>query len=145
MHIMKSDRNPINILKVNPIIIRDMSPHDLLTKTRDSEATKILRMLSYSRYKLLDKDIPIQLRVTSYLRISCSSLKKLNNLESLSIEIQPQDIQFSLLLKSLTEYDSCWWDRCTMSSQGVLKSENSVIKSFLEPLTKLHLYCCSIA
>jgi hypothetical protein len=144
MKVMKSDINPINILTAKPIIIREMSLYDLLTKTKDSETIKILRTLSYSRHKLLDKDIPMQLRATSYLRISCSSLKKLDNLESLSIEMQLQDIQFSLLLKSLTEYDSRWWDRCTVSSQGVLKSENSVIESLLEPLTQIHLYCCPI-
>jgi hypothetical protein len=113
-------------------------------KTRDSETVQTFRALFYSRYKLLDKDIPMQLRATSYLRISCTSFKKLNDLELFESTAQLQDIQFSFLLKSLTKYDSCWWKKCTVSNQGILKSEDSAIKKLLEPLINLHVYCCSI-
>jgi hypothetical protein len=58
------------------------------------------------------------------------------------ISMRFQDIQFSLLLKLLAEYDSHWWDRCIVSSRGMLESEDSVIKNLLDPLSKIHLYCC---
>jgi hypothetical protein len=113
-------------------------------KIKDPEIVQTLRALFYSRHKLLDKDIPMQLRATSYLRISCSSFKKLNDLDPFKNTAQLREIQFSLLLKSLTKYDSCWWKKCTVSSQGILKSEDSEIKKLIEPLINLHIYCCSI-
>ncbi len=75
----------------------------------------------------------MQLRVTSYLRISCSSLQKLNRLGKYGIAIELQNIEYPLLLKLLTEYDSRWWEKCIVSSQGILRSEDSVIKNLLEP------------
>jgi hypothetical protein len=112
---------------------------------RDPEIVIIFRDLACSRYQLLVKEIPMQLRVISYLRISCSSLRKLNKLGAYGTEMEVQDIEYFLLLKVLTEYDSCWWKSCTVSSQGILRSEDSVIENILEPLAKFHVYCCSIA
>jgi hypothetical protein len=112
---------------------------------RDPETIIILRDLAYSRCQLLVKEIPMQLRVTSYLRISCSSLQKLNKLGAYGTGTGFQHIQYFLLLKVLTEYDSCWWKRCILSSRGILKSEDSAIENILEPLSKFHAYCCSIA
>jgi hypothetical protein len=113
-----------------------------LTKTRAPETIKMLRNLSYARCKLLDKEISMQLRVMSYIRMSCSSFQNLKELNVNGVFIQLQDIQSFLLLKSLSEYDSRWWERCIVSNQDILESENSVIKDLLLPLSKLHCYCC---
>jgi hypothetical protein len=112
---------------------------------RDPEIVIIFRDLAYSRCQLLVKEIPMQLRVTSYLRISCSSLQKLNKLGKYGIEIELQNIEYPLLLKLLTEYDAHWWEKCMVSSQGILISEDSVIKNLLEPLSQVHTHCCDIA
>jgi hypothetical protein len=114
-----------------------------LVKTNYPEITRISENLAYARHKLLEKEMPMQLRAISYLRISCSSFKKLIELGADGMAVQPENIQFSLLLKSLTEYDSRWWDRCVVSSLGILKSEDSVIENLLAPLSKLHFYCCT--
>lgn len=113
--------------------------------TSDPEILIICRNLAYSRSQLLKKEIPMQLRVTSYLRISCYSLRKLNKLGKYAIAIELQNIEYPLLLKLLTEYDAHWWERCMVSSEGILSSEDSVINNLLEPLSKVHAYCCGIA
>jgi hypothetical protein len=113
--------------------------------TRDPETLIICRNLAYSRGQLLKKEIPMQLRITSYLRISCSSLRKLEKWGEHGIVIEFQNIEYPLLLKMLTEYDSCWWERCIVSRQGILSSEDSAIKNLLEPLSQFHAYCCGIA
>jgi hypothetical protein len=113
--------------------------------TRDPEMLIVCRNLAYSRSQLLKKEIPMKLRATSYLRISCSSLRKLNKLGKYGIAIELQSIEYPLLLKLLTEYDSHCWERCMVSSEGILRSEDSVIKKLLEPLSQVHTYCCDIA
>ncbi len=113
--------------------------------TRDPETLIICRNLAYSRGQLLKKEIPMQLRVISYLRISCSSLRKLKKLGESGIAIEFQNIEYPLLLKFLTEYDSHWWERCIVSRQGILSSEDSFINNLLEPLSQFHTYCCGIA
>ncbi len=112
--------------------------------TRDSETLIICRNLAYSRDQLLKKEIPMQLRVTSYLRISCSSLQKLKKLGKHGIAIELQNIEYPLLLKLLTEYDSHWWEKCMVSNRGILKSKDSVIKPLLEPLSQVYAHCCGI-
>jgi hypothetical protein len=114
-----------------------------LLKTRDPEITRISESLAYARGKLLEKEIPAQLRAISYLRISCSSFQKLRELGADGMSTQLRNVQFSLLLKSLTEYDARWWDRCIVSRRGVLKSEDSVIEHLLEPLSKIHFNYCA--
>jgi hypothetical protein len=113
--------------------------HSLL-KSKDPEITRISENLAYARHKLLEKEIPTQLRAISYLKISCSSFQNLKALGTNGMSIQPQNLRFSLLLKSLTEHNARWWERCMVSSQGILKSEDSVIENLLEPLSKLHFY-----
>jgi hypothetical protein len=114
-----------------------------LLKTKKPETVRIFENLAYARCKLLEEEIPIELRAISYLRISCSSFQKLKALGVEKMSMHSQDFRFSLLLKSLTEYDTYWWSGCIVSDQGVLKSEDSVIENLLEPLSKLHFNCCT--
>jgi hypothetical protein len=107
------------------------------TKISSSAIIRVFRTLVYARSKLLNRNIPMQLRAVSYLRISCSALQKLQDL-GVGLPIKTTSIRFSFLLNLLTEYDPCWWDKCTVSCQGILKSENSVIQDLLESPTQLH-------
>lgn len=107
------------------------------TEISSSAIIRVFRTLAYARAKLLNKSIPMQLRAVSYLRISCYSWQKLQNL-GVGLPIETANIQFSFLLNLLTKYDPCWWDKCTVSNQGILRSENNVIQDLLESSAQLH-------
>jgi hypothetical protein len=81
--------------------------------------------LSVAQQKLQATDVPIQLRVTYYLRLSCSVLNS-------------DHIRYSSLMQALSTVNPAWLDTCTVTPLGTLHSSHRTINQLLKPITALH-------
>lgn len=82
-------------------------------------------LLTVARQKLQVTDVPIQLRVTYYLRLSCSVLNS-------------DHIRYSSLMQALYIINPAWLDTCTVTPLGTLHSSHCTINQLLKPITALH-------
>lgn len=81
--------------------------------------------LTVVREKLLATDVPLSLRVSYYLRVSCANLAS-------------DDIRYSTLLKALYTENVRWMETCSVSMLGTLESSDRTISALLSPITALH-------
>ncbi|HEY9619814.1 MAG TPA: hypothetical protein V6C78_05565 [Crinalium sp.] len=81
--------------------------------------------LQFARKKLLLTEIPFQLRVVSYLRISCSVAQK-------------EDLRYSNLMRALISHDVDWWKTCRINMAGGLTSSDPTINALLHPIEALY-------
>jgi hypothetical protein len=81
--------------------------------------------LTVARQKLQSTDVPMVLRVSSYLRLSCSALNS-------------DSIRYSRLMQALYTENSAWLDTCVVTSVGTVRSNHPVINELLKPITALH-------
>ncbi len=91
----------------------------------------VLDQLAFARRKLLAPDIPLCLKAISYVRICCSAMKKLDYLPS---NHQYHKTPYLSLLKSLSQTDSPWWNKCQVTYEGKLRSDDPIIDRLLQPL-----------
>lgn len=81
--------------------------------------------LHVARQKLQTADVPFQLRVTYYLRVSCITLNTPEN-------------SYSNLLKALFSHNPDWLNTCQVTPMGHLQSSDRTIDDILSPIKKLH-------
>ncbi|NJL38583.1 MAG: hypothetical protein HC899_18930 [Leptolyngbyaceae cyanobacterium SM1_4_3] len=109
---------------------------------RDKE---IVHLLDYARTKLLT-EMPQQLKITSYLRLCCLAIRKLNR--KLELAGKPDineafDNSYSQLLQALCHHNPEWWKHCWSSDRGILKSDDPTIDKLLQPLEYfVEIYTC---
>lgn len=89
------------------------------TRTKSFTATLIS-----AQQKLDYLDVPLQLRLTGFLRISCSLL--------------PEQGSFSKLMAALTAADPQWGNTCMVTSRGTIHSSNQTINALLAPVMLLY-------
>lgn len=77
-----------------------------------------LRKLQVARQKLQAIDVPFQLRVAYYLRITCSVSNALG-------------LNYSQLMKKLSSYNPDWIKTCYISPQGTLQSIDLTVNELL--------------
>lgn len=94
----------------------------------------VLDQLAFARRKLLAPDIPLCLKAISYVRICCSAMKKLDYLPSNDRGSNYYKTPYLSLLKSLSQTDSQWWNKCQVTDEGSLRSDNPTIDRLLQPL-----------
>jgi len=82
-------------------------------------------LLTVARQKLQTTDVPMSLRVSYYLRVSCSMLNS-------------DSIRYSSLMQALYTEDPAWLETCRVTSLGTLRSSHCVIDKLLNPITALH-------
>lgn len=99
-----------------------------------AEYKAILYRLAFAKQKLLASEIPHRLRVISYLRISCSAMRKIHHLESNGSEDKASGTPYLSLLKSLSEHDLEWWNKCEVRGKAGLRSDDPAIEKLLQPL-----------
>ena len=106
---------------------------------------EIVHLLDYARTKLLTK-MPRQLKMTSYLRLSCLAIRKLR--QKPEIAGKPSlnetfDDSYSHLLQALCNHNPEWWRYCWSSDRGILKSDDPTINKLLQPLEYfIEIYTC---
>lgn len=81
--------------------------------------------LMIARQKLQATDVPIVLRVSYYLRLSCSVLDANSSC-------------YSQLMKALYIQDPAWLETCMITPLGTLRSSHCRIDELLQPITTLH-------
>jgi hypothetical protein len=81
--------------------------------------------LTVARQKLQTTNVPMLLRVSYYLRVSCSALNS-------------DHIRYSRLMQALYTANSAWLDTCVVTSAGTVRSNHPVIDELLKPITALH-------
>lgn len=81
--------------------------------------------LTVARQKLQATEMGMLLRVSYYLRISCSALNS-------------NSIRYSSLMQALYSANPAWLDSCVVTSVGTLRSSHRVINELLKPITALH-------
>ena len=101
----------------------------------------IAKNLSYIRKKNLMVDVPLKLRLSSYLRVSCSIIQRIdfNSLDINLLEKDKQRYQYSNLCRQLCCLNPLWWKTCQVSKEGCVISNNEAIATILHPLYHLHL------
>lgn len=81
--------------------------------------------LTVARQKLQATHVPMSLRVSYYLRISCSVLNS-------------NRIGYSSLMQALYAENPAWLDTCVVTSVGTVRSSHRVIDELLKPIAALH-------
>ncbi len=81
--------------------------------------------LTVARQKLQTTDVSMVLRVSYYLRVSCSMLNS-------------DRIRYSSLMQDLYSENPAWLDTCVVTPMGTLQSSHRVIDELLKPVTALH-------
>lgn len=101
----------------------------------------IAKNLFFIRKKNLMVDVPLKLRLFSYLRVSCSIIQRtdLVDLDINSLKKDKQDYQYSKLYRHLSCLDSQWCNTCQFSKEGIVISINEAIATLLHPIYQLHL------
>lgn len=82
--------------------------------------------LQVARQKLQAADVPFQLRVTYYLRVTCTQLDS-------------RDISYANLMRALFSYHPEWLQTCQVTSIGSLQSSDRTINKLLSPIANLHM------
>ncbi len=90
-------------------------------RTPDRDRTQFL--LAFARHRLLATDLPQILRVTAFLRLSCSVLD------------DPE--AYSHLLEQLAAYPG-WWLTCSVTPATTLTSSDPAIADLFAPINHLH-------
>jgi hypothetical protein len=70
--------------------------------------------LQAAQQKLNAVDVPFELRVVAYLRLSCSVLK-------------PMGMSYTGLLQALSQHNREWLKTCQITKSGMLKSSDRII------------------
>ena len=94
----------------------------------------VLDQLTFARRKLFAPDIPLYLKAISYLRICCSAMNKLDYFPSNDRGSNYHKTPYLSLLKSLSQADSQWWNKCHVTYEGKLRSNDPIIDRLLQPL-----------
>ncbi|WP_019506817.1 hypothetical protein [Pleurocapsa sp. PCC 7319] len=94
----------------------------------------VLYQLTFARQKLLAPDIPLYLKAISYVRICCSAMKKLDYFPSNDRGSNHHKTPYLSLLKSLSQTDLQWWNKCQVTNEGRLRSDDPIIDRLLQPL-----------
>lgn len=81
--------------------------------------------LTTAREKLQAPDVPMTLRISSYLRISCLALKA-------------EGIRYSSLMQALSSHNPQWMETCAVSPEGYLESSDCMVSELLSPINALH-------
>lgn len=100
--------------------------------------------LHFAQQRLLDPYIPHELKTRSYVRICCSAISTYQRLGLSNDGIFRSKTPYLTLLGMLSSQDVNWWETCTISSSGYLRSNDAVIDQLLHPLNQLvaqHLGC----
>ncbi len=84
-----------------------------------------LNALSLASQKLQATDIPIALRVSYYLHISCSLLNS-------------DQFRYRNLMQALYTTNPTWLDTCVVTPLGTLQSTHPTINQLLNPITALY-------
>lgn len=82
-------------------------------------------LLTVAKQKLQATDVPLQLRVTYYLRLSCSVLNS-------------NQFRYTSLMHALYTLNPNWLDTCTVTPLGTLLPSQRSINQLLKPITALH-------
>ncbi len=82
-------------------------------------------LLTLAAQKLQATDVPLELRIAYYLRLSCTALKDAS-------------LTYSSMMQMLFSYDRQWMTTCKVSSDGILTSSDRTIEVLLSPITALH-------
>lgn len=114
----------------------------LITKSKCEQEilTEIKQQLYFARVKLERDYLPWQLRTTGYIRISYLNLRRY-------VRHVPEDrfnltckLSYLELLKILSAEDLQWWNKCKISSTGILESDERTLNLLLQPLGNFHAH-----
>ena len=94
----------------------------------------LLYQLAFAKQKLFAQDIPLCLKAISYVRICCSAMKKLDYFPSKEGGSDYQKTPYLSLLKSLSQRNLQWWNKCQVNYEGRLGSDDPIIDQLLQPL-----------
>lgn len=82
-------------------------------------------LLARAQQKLQATDVPFELRVVYYLRLSC-------------LVLNDPSMTYSDLRRTLFSYDRQWMASCQVSSDGLLISSDRTVEMLLSVITALH-------
>lgn len=99
--------------------------------TISPQSNQTQQRLAAARQKLLAPHVPALLRMTAFLRLSCTALD--------TPGAYPQ------LMQALAQHDKEWWKACTVSPDGVLSSSDPEIYWLLEPVLQLHTHPLTVS
>jgi hypothetical protein len=85
-----------------------------------------LNPLQVARQKLQASDVPFQLRVTYYLRVSC-------------LQMDAQGISYTNLMRALFIHNPEWLQTCKVTEIGSLQSSDRTINQHLSSIEDLHM------
>jgi hypothetical protein len=84
-----------------------------------------VKRLELAKRTLQNTNVPFQIRVDSYVRISCCTLDE-------------QGERYSKLMKALYTYNQEWWRMCQITSSGKLHSTDPIVNQLLHPIEELY-------
>lgn len=81
--------------------------------------------LQSARQTLQDTYLPFQIRVVSYLRLSCFILDEHGK-------------RYAKLMRALCHHNAEWWNTCEITMTGELWSNEPPVNDLLRPIAELH-------
>jgi hypothetical protein len=96
-----------------------------LASAASTPSTRCQRLLQSARQKLLAAHVPLRLRITAFLRLSCLALEGSGT--------------YSHLMQTLLEQNPDWWSTCDVLPTGTLKSTDAKVQKQLRCILQLHL------
>jgi hypothetical protein len=99
---------------------------------------QLVRKLQVARAKLQQADAPQMLKALSYLRISCNLMQKMQGAPLQSSVATDANLPYAKLVEALVAHDRTWWNHCTISTTGCLRSSDAVIDQLFSTIEEFH-------
>ncbi|PSB34133.1 hypothetical protein [Stenomitos frigidus] len=96
----------------------------LKTAAQSTPSKQAQPRLEAARQKLLAPHVPPLLRMTAFLRLSCSTLEAPG--------------AYSQLMQALFSHHPTWWQTCEVTAAGALQSSDPEIQLLLAVVSQLH-------
>ncbi len=94
----------------------------------------ICQLLRVAQHRLVDETLPQSLKMVAYVRLCCAAIRKSQTMGlDTHLPLNPKTPYLSLL-SLLTAYNHEWWNTCSVSPQGHLVCQDSIVRDLLEPL-----------
>ncbi|GAB4147588.1 MAG: hypothetical protein Fur0046_25830 [Cyanobacteria bacterium J069] len=87
--------------------------------------TRLNAKLQIIRQKLQQADVPLQVRLVSYLRMSCRVADERGG-------------RYSQIMTALHTHNINWWKTCCITPDGRVESNDSAVNMLLAPIAALH-------
>lgn len=101
-----------------------------------TKVESICYLLRVAQHRLLDETRPKAIRMSSYVRLCCISIRAIQQMENEASVSLRSKMPYLSLLTVLHAYKYEWWNECSVNDRGEIVCEDSIIQELLQPLNQ---------